>query len=247
MACKKASPLTPEAQARKVRLQRAREWGEGFALAGERMQSRWHPKLQVDLDQDGIPLLRQKGPEITFCVLFQDRRPFCTRYAGEGTEHPGTGPCRFHGGNRYKERVGGAFMTSHAIAAILDVDPWEAVEVALRRAYAWSAWYNAKLAMVRDDEDLRKGGAAWEWVQGAERTTEYVVRYAKIAHDMGLAERRMRAIELEGQMIAQLLATTLHELGLDAATEDRARGIMDVQLRRLADQGQAVIKGELAS
>jgi hypothetical protein len=138
-------------------------------------------------------------------------------------------------------------VTSHAIAAILDVDPWEAIEVALRRAYAWSAWYNAKLATVTDDDDLRRGGAAWEWVQGAERTTESVVKYAKIAHDMGLAERRMRAIELEGAMIAQLLATTLHELGLDHEMEDRARAIMDVQLRMLADQGQAVIRGELAS
>ena len=138
-------------------------------------------------------------------------------------------------------------MTSHAIAAILDVTHWEGIEVAMRRAYAWSSFYNAKLATVTDDDDLRRGGAAWDWVQAAERTTDALVKYAKIAHDMGLGERRMQMIELEGRMIANILATTLHELGLDAATEDRARAIMDVQLRRLADQGDAVIKGELAS
>jgi len=226
---------------------REREWSQGFEIAEYRRLRSPCPPLIVEFDKHQIPLVVERGPLVTSCVVFQDRYPFCTRYAGERTFHPGTGPCKFHGGNQYRERVGGAFVTAHAIAAVLDVEYWEAIEVALRRAYAWSAWYNAKLSLVTDDDELRPGGSAWDWVKGAERTTDYVVRYAKIAHDMGIAERRMQAIELEGQMIATLLATTLHELGLDEATEDKARAIMDVQLRRLADQGQAVIRGELAS
>jgi hypothetical protein len=225
---------------------RKRLWKRGLKLAEERMDMGAYLPLLFTIDEHGIPL-QMGGTSMTpMCVIFQNRNAACQLFAGHGTQHPGTGPCYRHGGNAYKERVGGAFMTAHAIAAILDVDPWEAVEVALRRAYAWSSWYNAMLATVEDNDDLRPGGKAHDWVKGAERTTEYVVRYAKIAHDMGIAERRMDAIELEGQLLAQLLATTLHELGLTAEMEDRARAIMDVQLRKLAQEDKAVVIGELA-
>lgn len=246
---------TPEEEAIKEaikeerrRVARERDWIKGFDLAEYRRLRSPYPPLVVELDEHKIPVVVGKGPYVTSCAVFQDRNTFCTRYAGQGTLTPGTGPCRYHGGNSYKERVGGAFVTAHAIAAILDVTSSEAIEVALRRAYAWSAWYNAKLSLVTDDDDLRPGGAAYDWVKGAERTTDYVVRYAKIAHDMNIEERHIRAIELEGAMIAQLLATTLHELGLSQDTEDRARAIMETQLRMLAERGEAkIIRGELSA
>lgn len=138
-------------------------------------------------------------------------------------------------------------MTAHAIATIMDVDPWEAIEIALRRAAAWSAWYQAKLAEVTDDDALRPGGDAWDWVTGAREMTESMAKYAKMAHDMGVAERKLQVIELQGQMIAKVLTTTLHELGLSQDMEDRARAVMDAQLRMLATRGQAdVIQGELS-
>jgi hypothetical protein len=137
-------------------------------------------------------------------------------------------------------------MTAHAIARVLDVDPWEAIEVAMRRAFAWSAWYQAKLATVVDDDALRPGGEAYDWVRGSERTTEAAARYAKMALDAGVAERQVQAVELQGALIAQVLSTTLHELGLDDATEVRARGIMEVALRQLAERGQvSLIAGEV--
>lgn len=138
-------------------------------------------------------------------------------------------------------------MTAHAIATIMDVDPWEAIEIALRRAAAWSAWYQAKLAEVTDDDALRPGGDAWDWVTGAREMTESMAKYAKMAHDMGVAERKLQVVELQGQMIAKVLTTTLHELGLSQDMEDRARAVMDAQLRMLATRGQAdVIQGELS-
>lgn len=237
-----------ELSPRQQELKDADAWGRGFVDASHRLQIRGMPPVLVSLDDLGMPVIAEEGPEVPFCLVFQDRAPECERYAGAGTLHPGTGPCSSHGGNTLKERVGGAFVTAHAISRTLDVDPWEAMEVVLRRAYTWSAWYNAKLATVVDDDDLKRGGAAWDWVQGAERTADMVAKYAKICHDMGIAERRMRQVEIQGQMIAQLLSTTLHELGMSEADEDRAREIMDTQLRLLAQQPNAqVIMGELAS
>lgn len=228
-------------------LVQAQKWGEGFVLASHRLQMTSLPPIHMVIDEFGIPQAVEEGPNVGMCVLYQDDEPNCLRYAGEGTLHPGTGTCSSHGGNSPTESVGGAFVTAHAIARTLDVDPWEAMEVILRRAYTWSAWYNAKLGTVTNDEDLKRGGAAWDWVQGAERTAEMVAKYAKICHDMGIAERRMRQVEIQGQMIAQLLSTTLHELGMSQADEDRARDILDTQLRVMAQAESVVIKGELAS
>ena len=137
-------------------------------------------------------------------------------------------------------------MTAHAIAAIMDVDPWEAIEIALRRAAAWSSWYQAKLAGVTDDDDLRPEGASWDWVVGAREMTEAMAKYAKMAHDMGVAERKLQVIELQGQTIARVLTTTMHELGLSQDMEDRARVLMETQLRLLSSQGKAdVVQGEI--
>jgi len=205
------------------------------------------PPLEVALDEHEIPVVAGRGPHVAYCAVFQDRWPWCERHAGSGTLHPGTGPCRWHGGTSRTERRRGAVVTAHAIARVLDVDPWEALIVAMRRSYAWSAWYNAKLAAVTDDDDLRPGGAAYDWVRGAERTTEQAAKYAKMALDAGVAERQVQQVELQGQLIAQVLGTTLHELGLGDELESRAREIMDGLLTALAESGRAeVIRGELA-
>lgn len=136
---------------------------------------------------------------------------------------------------------------AHGIATVMDVDPWETLEIAMRRAFAWSAWYQAKLARVEDDDDLRPGGAAWDWVKGAERTTELAAKYAKMALDAGVAERHVRAVELQGELIAKVLSGTLHELGLAQDDEDRAREIMESQLLALREQGRATIIGEITA
>lgn len=205
------------------------------------------PPLEVSLDEHDVPVVTASGPHVAYCAIFQTRWPWCERHAGSGTIHPGTGPCHLHGGNARDERRRGAVVTAHAIARVLDVDPWEALTVAMRRAYAWSAWYQAKLATVTDDDDIRPGGSAYDWVRGAERTTELAAKYAKMALDAGVAERAVQQVELQGQLIAQVLSTTLHEIGLDEATEARAREVMESTLRALDESGRAVVvQGELA-
>jgi len=205
------------------------------------------PPLDVTLDEHDIPEVVGRGPDVAYCVLFQSKWPWCERYAGSGTIHPGTGPCALHGGNSRAERRRGAVVTAHAIARVLNVDSWEALTVAMNRAYAWGAFYQAKLATVQDDDELRPGGAAWDWVRGAERCTELTAKYAKMALDAGVAERAVAQVELQGELIAQVLGATLHELGLDDATEVRAREIMEVTLRALAESGRArIVQGELA-
>lgn len=225
---------------------RIRTWNKANRLAGERLASEDIPPMRIRFDDHGLPHVSPPGRDSPLCTVFQSRHPDCRALAGHRTDHPGTGPCYRHGGNTIKERIGGAIMTAHAIAAIMDVDPWEAIEIALRRAAAWSSWYQAKLSEVEDDDDLRPGGTAWDWVLGAREMTEAMAKYAKMAHDMGVAERKLQVIELQGQTIARVLTTTLHELGLSQDMEDRARVLMETQLRLLSTQGKAeVIRGEL--
>jgi hypothetical protein len=231
---------------RRRELREAADGGESLAEVTRRFRSSWHPDLIVTLDEHGLPVVAGKGPDVTSCALFQDKWPSCTLPAGCGTLHPGTGPCRRHGGNSRRERTTGALMTAHAIARVLDVDPWEVLEVAMRRAYGWAAWYQGMIATAESDDDLRPGGSHYDWVKAAERTTEQAIRYAKMALDAGVAERQVQQVELQGQLIAQVLSATLHELGMDDATEIQARVIMEKTLRQLSESGRAdVIAGEL--
>jgi hypothetical protein len=138
-------------------------------------------------------------------------------------------------------------MVAHAIAGVFDVSPWEALEIAMRRAYAWSSYYQAKLAQVENDDDLLPDGAAYPLVRAAERTTDLLAKYSKMCLDAGVAERHIRAVELQGELISRVLLETLHELNLDESTEDRARELMETRLHALSEQGRAkVITGTLA-
>lgn len=222
---------------------RAMTLAEGHDLAAERLRNPGQPHAVIGFTEEDIPTLERTSAK---CPALTKAGNPCKNTAGLRTDHVGVGFCAYHKGNTRRERTAGAIMTAHAIAGIMDVSPHEALEISMRRAYTWSAFYQAKLAQVENDEDLLPDGAAYSWVRAAERTTELAAKYAKMCLDAGVAERHVRAVELQGELISKALLGVLHELNLDEATEDRARELLETSLYALAEQGRAkVIVGEI--
>ena len=119
-------------------------------------------------------------------------------------------------------------MAGHLIAKQLDISPWEALLLAVRRAATWAAFYEHKLSEVEgdDDDSLRPGGAHYDWVVASERVNGQMARYAKMAVDAGVAAMLVQQAKNEGATIARIFNQALGEAALDDESERRVRAAL---------------------
>jgi hypothetical protein len=154
----------------------------------------------------------------------------CLQPAGWGTDHPGRGRCRFHGGNA-PTHIARAKREALAEAAATylarrDLPPAEALAEVLgltAGAVAWLAW------RVAEDE---KPDADVVRLYGEER--DRLARVSKAALDVGLDERRVALAEGQGRAVAMLLQQVLGDLEL---TREQRALAPEVVRRRLAELG----------
>lgn len=212
------------------------------------LTSEWveHPVTGEPLEVLGWRL-ETTGPDVPWCGEPIRRRggsgtewfEYCEVPAGRGTGHPGAGPCRTHA-----SRLGrgtGAWIMAHAFARALDCSAWEAMMTAVRICAGRVAFIEAKLGTADSDEDLQPDGRLYHWVRESKDERDRLLRASKAAIDAGVAERLVRQLELEAQLMLQATSLTLDELGLGEEERSRALGIMSRNLLALeAEQtGQA--------
>lgn len=174
------------------------------------------------------------------CIYWGQRGPAwpfeqCTSPAGHKTDHEGVGLCREHGGNYGRGKVQGAIMTAHAYADELNVTPWEALLAQVRLLYAqvqWLRWRVAEAEEKGDADALRPGGAGWDWVTMLEARGERLAKVSKMAIDAGVAERLIKQIELEGEILFKSVIA-----GLDAAqiTGEAREKMLEVTAQKMLE------------
>jgi hypothetical protein len=112
---------------------------------------------------------------------------------------------------------------AHRIAQVLEISPWEALLLAVKRCAAWAAFYESKMAEVESDDALRPGGEHYDWVEAAERVNEKLARWSKMAVDAGVQAILVQQAQTEGARIVTLLNTAIAAAGLSEEAEDRLR------------------------
>lgn len=70
-------------------------------------------------------------------------------------------------------------------------------------------------------------------LEAAER--DRIVRYAKVAHDMGIAEREVKLAEQQGQLLAQVITQVLGDLDLTPGQQAKAPAAIRTRLRAAAE------------
>lgn len=175
----------------------------------------------------------------------------CKLPAGHRTSHPGQGWCRAHGGNR--QRYVQAWAMAESIAAELDVSPWQALLLTVRRSAARAAYLTAKLSaavsnhegaeQIRElvDGDSGIPEALPRDLRGllveARKEDRHLATVARYAIDAGVAERLVRNVELESRLVVEALVAALDTLQL---TSDQRVLALDVAHAKL-------ISGEVVS
>jgi hypothetical protein len=144
----------------------------------------------------------------------------CRRPAGWGTEHPRRGRCKMHGGstpNQIKKAAREeALEQVVAWGAAVDIDPLDALLQCVQRTAGLVAYFNGRVAALKEEELVTDGNLAL-WVRMEAEATERLARFSKMALDAGVAERRVRMAERTGELIAGALEQALASVDLAPA------------------------------
>lgn len=158
----------------------------------------------------------------------------CGAPPGAGTSHVGYGPCKSHADQDVHE----GWVAALDVARELDINPWEALLKNVRLAAGRVAWVDDQLseAVRRNDGDMQKPEIA-RWLKESRLERTLMAKMAKAAIDGGVAERMVRQVELEGQLVAAAVLAALDKLEL--TTDQRTLALEAAHQQLLsADQDQ---------
>lgn len=152
---------------------------------------------------------------------------FCTQAAGWGTDHPGWGRCKLHGGSAPSGRAAALNQQATAELAKLDVlpvsDPLSALAAVAGQAVAWKDAMAKRVNLLTSlrygtegGEQLRAEVALWE--RALDRCEKFLVSMARLNID----DRLAKISEHQAELIETALKAALAEMGLDLDEQDRA-------------------------
>lgn len=165
----------------------------------------------------------------------------CERPAGWGTDHPGIGKCKLHGGG----------TKSHKTAAKIELARQAVVTYGLPRQIAPDAalleevWRTAghvqwlgELVQLADARDLTQRGEQGVvvesvWVDMYRKERAHLVAVAKAAIAAGIAERQVRVAEQQGAILAGAVREILDRLGLTAEQRAKVPQVVPAVLREI--------------
>lgn len=122
------------------------------------------------------------------------------------------------------------------VARELQVSPWDALLLGVRLAAGRVAWVDEELRRATREAEADDGGgssAVRSWLKESRLERTLLARTAKAAIDAGVAERLVRQVELEGQLVAEVLGRTLDALDLSAEQRQTAFAVAHRELLAL--------------
>lgn len=161
------------------------------------------------------------GPDKQLCGaqrLGEDKGVLCKQRAGWGTDHPGTGYCKRHGGNTATHRASAQTELVKQAAVryglAVDIDPAVAMMQLVAKSYGSVLYLEARVAELDEPFLGDRPHVAWQMLQ-VERK-----HHAEVCRDAVRAGVERRAIELaEGtaRQVVQVMAAFAARLGFDPA------------------------------
>lgn len=167
----------------------------------------------------------------------------CRAFAGQGTNHPGIGRCKFHLGNARNHQIHAVNEEAKTrmiqFGESLDVDPATALLGVLHLSAGHLNWVRAELSGLEDKRSME--GQVLLRLFDEER--DRLARISKAALDAGVAERQVRLAEEYGAALANLLHAVFHDpdLALTAAQRSRLPDILRTHLSQAPTERPALV------
>ncbi len=165
----------------------------------------------------------------------------CKREAGWGTNHPGTGLCKIHGGSSPGGQLHAAKQEVAIMGREVDISPGEGLLLCVRIAAGEVGYCTQRIADLTSGEEYEElefekttrfinkdgdeSGGIDEtqvkekqlniWIRVRQAGLDRLAKFSKMALDAGVAERQVRIAEQQGALIAGILRGVLVDLGVD--------------------------------
>jgi hypothetical protein len=187
----------------------------------------------------------------------------CSKTAGWGTNHPGTGHCRLHAGNTPGGNASAAKEEMQIMGIAIEMDPFDALLSCVSIAAGEVAYCTRRIEQLRPDEVVithweeqsyqnddgegvtnTKVSNAAElnlWIRTRQRSVDSLARYSKMAIDAGVDERRVALAEKWGDQIASLLKGVLDDLELTQRQKKEAPEIVRRHMAILETSGRELV------
>lgn len=169
----------------------------------------------------------------------------CQMGAGYGTDHPGFGTCKFHGGTMPSNSVGAArqealdYVDKMKQLGIVgpEVSPDEALMQEVARAQAAVEFFDGEVKRLTEDEDVDTSSArftkiVWHWNE----QRRILTTVSSLVVKAGLAKRHVEIQEMQAAAVltAVLGVISSPELSLEPEQIDFAKRRIAMDLRNLA-------------
>jgi hypothetical protein len=165
----------------------------------------------------------------------------CRAYAGQGTDHPGTGACKFHGGatpNHSKSAVKQE-LTRRMVTLGAPVEDVTAVSALLSELYASTGhveWLRQEIAAMSKADLGTVEGIALVRLYDSERDRK--TRIAKLCSEAGVDEAAVRVAEVQVTILGNALQRACDTAGIDEATKRRIGAALRSELAAAQAQPQ---------
>lgn len=150
----------------------------------------------------------QRPPQRPICGATNRRGTRCEKGRGFGTDHPGTGRCKFHGGSTpngkvhaHREKVA---ATLEALAIPVEGDPLEVLQAAVEAAHG----------VLLAGRELLRAGANEQTLKIYLEGIERAARVAKSAAEAVNLDELVRIREREADILEAALGRTLDRFGV---------------------------------
>jgi hypothetical protein len=167
----------------------------------------------------------------------------CRAFAGQGTRHPGTGRCKFHGGNTpsHDKRAVKQDLKRRMVTLGEPIKDITAVGALLSELYASTghvAWLRQQIADMSTDDLGTVEGVAIVHLYDGERDRK--TRIAKLCTEAGVDEAAVRVAEAQVSILGQALSRACDTAGVSAPMRKRIGAALREELASVQAHPQAL-------
>lgn len=181
----------------------------------------------------------------------------CTRPAGWGTSHVGTGRCKLHGGCTPSHvKAGQQELARRAMATYgmpIEINPVDALLEEVHRTAGHVAWLGERIREISGDDliwsktkqvdktatenpgiDTTESAVPHAWLLLYRTERKHLVEVTRTAIAAGIEERRVQLAEAQGTMLATVIRAVLDDLHLSAEQRAMVPDVVPRHLRAVA-------------
>jgi hypothetical protein len=159
----------------------------------------------------GMPANKRSGYPL--CGAKKKNGEECRAFAGQGTDHLGTGKCKFHGGATRSHRKRAVQQEAESrmatLGASLDVRPDQALMGVLRATAGHVAWLATEVASLEGIDSPEAAGVVSLYGQERDR----LARVAKACLDSGISKVEVEVAQEQTKFVAKAVNSALSSIG----------------------------------